>query len=101
MSTCAYVHVLLVCVCVCVSGSSTVACTLSTETKRFVPFPGYSIRRETPKLTSEEVDEKMKAVPLWKLNGDKTAISRSFTAKNWLGWGGGVFSYQAPHHLTR
>lgn len=25
----------------------------------------------------------MEAVPLWVLNDDKTAISRSFTAKNW------------------
>lgn len=27
----------------------------------------------------------MGAVPLWRLNEDKTAISRSFTAKNWQG----------------
>ena len=31
----------------------------------------------------DEIDAKMRAVPVWSLNPQRTAISRAFTAKNW------------------
>ncbi|ACO67667.1 hypothetical protein MICPUN_64545 [Micromonas commoda] len=39
--------------------------------------------RDTPKLTAEEVQIRLKAVPTWTLDPSGAAISRSFTAKNW------------------
>eukprot|EP00892_Ulva_mutabilis_P008431 jgi/Ulvmu1/5960/UM026_0083.1 len=39
---------------------------------------------DTPKLTPEQLDQYMPALPTWQLNTDKTAISRSFVAKNFV-----------------
>ena len=39
--------------------------------------------KDTPKLSDDELDQKMLAVPLWKLNDARTEITRSFTARNW------------------
>ena len=39
--------------------------------------------RDTPKLTPEEIQTRLKAVPTWTLDPQGVAISRKFTAKNW------------------
>ena len=39
--------------------------------------------RDTPKLSPEEIQTRLKAVPTWTLDPQGVAISRKFTAKNW------------------
>lgn len=39
-------------------------------------------RRDTPKLSSEEVADLLPAVPDWAPNGERTCISKAFVAKN-------------------
>ena len=39
--------------------------------------------RDTPKLTPDEIQTRLKAVPTWTLDPQGVAISRKFTAKNW------------------
>ena len=39
--------------------------------------------KDTPLLPLPAVHERLKAIPLWKLSEDQTAISLSFVAKNW------------------
>eukprot|EP00658_Telonema_sp_P-2_P050658 TRINITY_DN38683_c0_g1_i1.p1 TRINITY_DN38683_c0_g1~~TRINITY_DN38683_c0_g1_i1.p1 ORF type:complete len:178 (-),score=54.56 TRINITY_DN38683_c0_g1_i1:352-885(-) len=39
--------------------------------------------KNTPKLTTEEVQERMPAVPQWQLSDDGTVISKAFVAKHW------------------
>ena len=39
--------------------------------------------KDTPLLPAEVVAARMGALPRWALAADRTAISRSFTAKNW------------------
>jgi 4a-hydroxytetrahydrobiopterin dehydratase len=39
--------------------------------------------RDTPRLTPEEIETHMRAVPTWRLDEGATKIVRAFTAKNW------------------
>lgn len=39
-------------------------------------------RRDTPKLSKEEVSELLPAVPDWAANEERTSISKAFVAKN-------------------
>ena len=39
--------------------------------------------RDTPKLTPDEIQTRLKAVPTWTIDPQGVAISRKFTAKNW------------------
>lgn len=52
-------------------------------TRSVIPPHRRTTRRDTPKLTAEEVQIRLKAVPTWTLDPSGAAISRSFTAKNW------------------
>ena len=40
--------------------------------------------RDTPKLTDDELQRYMPALPAWDLANDKASISRTFTAKNYV-----------------
>ncbi|GLC42308.1 hypothetical protein PLESTB_000661200 [Pleodorina starrii] len=40
--------------------------------------------RDTPKVEPAELEEYMRALPAWHLNADKTMITRTFTAKNFM-----------------
>ena len=52
-----------------------------TSNSPFQPFT--SIYPGTPKLSPEEIQTRLKAVPTWTLDPQGVAISRKFTAKNW------------------
>ena len=56
---------------------------LTRYTRSVIPPHRRTTRRDTPKLTAEEVQIRLKAVPTWTLDPSGAAISRSFTAKNW------------------
>ena len=40
--------------------------------------------RDTPKLDDAELDAQLAALPAWQLSADRAAISRSFTARNFV-----------------
>ncbi|GLI71067.1 hypothetical protein VaNZ11_015984 [Volvox africanus] len=40
--------------------------------------------RDTPRVEPAELTEYMKALPAWHLNADKTMITRTFTARNFM-----------------
>ncbi|GFR41761.1 hypothetical protein Agub_g2517, partial [Astrephomene gubernaculifera] len=45
---------------------------------------GVTCSRETPKVDQAELQEYMRALPAWHLNADRTMITRTFTAKNFM-----------------
>ncbi|EFJ47780.1 hypothetical protein VOLCADRAFT_91715 [Volvox carteri f. nagariensis] len=45
---------------------------------------GGACSRDTPKVEPAELDDYMRSLPAWHLNADKTMITRSFTAKNFM-----------------
>ena len=40
--------------------------------------------RDTPKLTDEELDSALLALPSWRAVDDRTSITKSFVAKNFV-----------------
>lgn len=48
------------------------------------PCRRKTARRDTPKLTDEQLDQYIPALPAWELNDNRTAMSRSFVAKNFV-----------------
>eukprot|EP00238_Polyblepharides_amylifera_P012406 CAMPEP_0196580910 /NCGR_PEP_ID=MMETSP1081-20130531/31465_1 /TAXON_ID=36882 /ORGANISM="Pyramimonas amylifera, Strain CCMP720" /LENGTH=109 /DNA_ID=CAMNT_0041900941 /DNA_START=140 /DNA_END=466 /DNA_ORIENTATION=+ len=40
--------------------------------------------KETPKLSQEQIAERLKSLPFWKLNETGDSISKKFVAKNWM-----------------
>ena len=48
------------------------------------------IIRDTPKLTDEELDSALVALPAWRAAEDRKSITRSFVAKNFVKGARGV-----------
>jgi 4a-hydroxytetrahydrobiopterin dehydratase len=57
--------------------------TSTSNIKLTIPTFHLHPSRDTPKLTPEEIQTRLKAVPTWTLDPQGVAISRKFTAKNW------------------
>ena len=57
--------------------------TSTSNIKLTIPTFHLHPSRDTPKLTPEEIQTRLKAVPTWTLDPQGAAISRKFTAKNW------------------
>ena len=57
--------------------------TSTSNIKLTIPTFHLHLSRDTPKLSPEEIQTRLKAVPTWTLDPQGVAISRKFTAKNW------------------
>ena len=57
--------------------------TSTSNIKLTIPTFHLHPSRDTPKLSPEEIQTRLKAVPTWTLDPQGVAISRKFTAKNW------------------
>jgi len=55
--------------------------------------------RDTPLLSDADIDEKVKALPLWILSSDRKMLSRMFVAKSFVA-GTGDRAHRQSMHTT-